>query len=49
MVKIEAVIRPHKLDDVKLALESLGIEDITSSVQFERPFQATMAPFSPKS
>ena len=29
MVKIEAVIRPHKLDDVKAALESLAIEDIT--------------------
>ena len=27
MVKIEAIIRPHKLEDVKSALDSLGIED----------------------
>jgi nitrogen regulatory protein P-II 1 len=35
MVKIEAVIQPIKLDDVKMALESLGIDGITISEVLE--------------
>ncbi|MEI6914336.1 MAG: P-II family nitrogen regulator [Armatimonadota bacterium] len=31
MVKIEAVIRPNKLDDVKAALDALGVQGITVS------------------
>jgi nitrogen regulatory protein P-II 1 len=31
MVKIEAVIRPEKLDDVKAALDEIGIHGITIS------------------
>lgn len=31
MVKIEAVIRPDKLDDVKTALDDIGIHGITIS------------------
>jgi nitrogen regulatory protein P-II 1 len=29
MKKVEAIIQPHKLDEVKAALESIGIEGIT--------------------
>ncbi len=29
MKKIEAIIQPHKLDDVKAALHALGIEGLT--------------------
>jgi len=29
MKKVEAIIQPHKLDDVKSALEAIGIEGIT--------------------
>jgi nitrogen regulatory protein P-II 1 len=31
MKKIEAVIQPHKLDEVKAALHSVGVEGITIS------------------
>ena len=29
MIKIEAIIQPFKLDDVKAALQSMGIEGMT--------------------
>ncbi len=31
MIKIEAIVQPFRLDSVKLALDSLGIEGITIS------------------
>ena len=31
MVKVEAIIRPNKLDDVKAALDSLGLTGVTVS------------------
>ncbi len=31
MKKIEAIIQPHKLDDVKEALKSIGVDGITIS------------------
>ena len=34
MVKVEAIIQPFKLDDVKVALERLGIVGITISHVF---------------
>lgn len=31
MIKIEAIIRPNKLDDVKAALDALGVQGMTVS------------------
>ncbi|MEW6234900.1 MAG: P-II family nitrogen regulator [Candidatus Omnitrophota bacterium] len=31
MIKIEAIIRPHKLDDLRVALEELGVTGMTVS------------------
>ncbi len=38
MKKIEAIIQPHKLEDVKEALKSIGIDGMTiSEVRGSRP------------
>jgi nitrogen regulatory protein P-II 1 len=41
MVKIEAIIRPCMLDEVKAALESIGVEYVTSSEVLESGGRST--------
>ena len=41
MVKIEAIIRPCMLDEVKAALESIGVEYVTSSEVHESGGRST--------